>query len=124
MMAKWGEGGGREGEHEIFFFLKGGTENLVTFVGEEQKIFMNLNPIPGPPLVVKNDTSLRVLFTDGLWRQSVFYGSLSYGKFFTLQVQAISELSSCGEVTCYPEILRISYNLVRNNNDIYKQLVK
>ena len=43
---------------KLFSFLKGGTEILVTFVGGEQIIFMNLNPIPGAPLVVKNDTSL------------------------------------------------------------------
>ena len=38
-------------------FLKGRTENLVTFVGGEQKIFMNLSPIPGSPWWQKNDTS-------------------------------------------------------------------
>ena len=42
MKEKWGGGG-----HEFSSFLKGGTENLVTFVGGEQKIFINLNPIPG-----------------------------------------------------------------------------
>ena len=52
-------GGGGGGGLEIYFFLNGGTENLVTFVGAEQKIFMNLSPIPGaPPPAVKNDTSL------------------------------------------------------------------
>ena len=30
-------------------FLKGRTENFVTFVGGEHKIFMNLNPSPGAP---------------------------------------------------------------------------
>ena len=40
-------------------FLKRGTEILLTFVGGggEQFIVMNLNPIPGALLVVKNDTS-------------------------------------------------------------------
>ena len=49
-------GGG--GEHEIFFFLKGGNRKFSDVCWGEQKIFMNLNPIPGASLVVKNDTSL------------------------------------------------------------------
>ena len=36
-------------------------------------------------------------------------------KFCTLQAQAIAGFSSCGEATCYPEILRISYNFVQDN---------
>ena len=38
--------------------LKAGTENLVTFVWGGAVHFKNLNPIPGAPLVVKNDASL------------------------------------------------------------------
>ena len=38
-------------------------------------------------------------------------------KFCTLQAQAIAGFSSCGEATCYPEILRISYNFVKDNYD-------
>ena len=44
MKAKWGGGG-----HEIFFFLKGGNRNFSDVCWGEQLIFMNLNPIPGPP---------------------------------------------------------------------------
>ena len=56
MKAKWGGGGG---EHEIFLFLKGENRKFSDVCwGGEQKIFMNLNPIPGAPLVVKNDISL------------------------------------------------------------------
>ena len=47
-------------------FLKGGTEILVTFVCGRQLIFINLNPIPGAPLVVKNDTSLSVPASGGI----------------------------------------------------------
>ena len=36
-------------------------------------------------------------------------------KFFTLQGQAIAGFSISGEVACYPEILRISYNFVQDN---------
>ena len=46
-------GGGGGGGMKFSCFLKGGTENLVTFVRGEQFIFMNLNLIPGAPLVVK-----------------------------------------------------------------------
>ena len=54
MKAKWAD-------MKFSSFLKGGTEILETFVGGEggQFIFMDLNPIPGAPLVVKNDTSLK-----------------------------------------------------------------
>ena len=56
MKAKLGGGGGQE----IFFFLEGGNRKFSdVWWGGEQKIFMNLDPIPGGPLVVKNDTSLR-----------------------------------------------------------------
>ena len=55
MLENEGEVGGG-GDMKCSSFLKGGTENLLTFV--EQFIFINLNPILGPP-GGKNDTSLR-----------------------------------------------------------------
>ena len=57
MKAKWGGGGGGGGgggeEHEIFLFLKGENRNFsdVCWGGGGQFIFMNLNPIPGAPLM-------------------------------------------------------------------------
>ena len=58
MLQNEGEVGGGGGGHEILFFLKGGNRRVSDVCCGEQKIFMNLNPIPGAPPVVKNDTSL------------------------------------------------------------------
>ena len=38
---------------------------------------------------------------------------IAMAKFFILQAQAIAGFSSCEEAACYPEILRISYNLYK-----------
>ena len=46
---------------------------------------------------------------------STSWARTAVAKFFTLQAQAIAGLSSCREVACYSEILRISYNFVRDS---------
>ena len=54
MKARWGGGG-----HEIFFFVEGGNRKFSDVcLGGGAVHFKNLNPIPGAPLVVKNDASL------------------------------------------------------------------
>ena len=66
MKAKWGGGGWGGGveEHEIFLFLKGETEVLVTFVGEGGTVhFYKSQSNSRSPMVVKNDTSLTILLT-------------------------------------------------------------
>ena len=50
---------------------------------------------------------------------------VSLGNFlFTLQAQAIAGFSICGEATCYPEILRISYNSVYRTTFVLGKLLR
>ena len=44
-----GGGGGGDGEQEIFFFLKGGTENLVTFLGGTENFYESQSNSRSPP---------------------------------------------------------------------------